>query len=110
MQIFSQFGSDLDEITKKRLEYGAALTAVFRQRCREPLSEWQQAALLVTAREGFFNRFPADRIMKIRDDYLQWLAEKNPTLTLMIERAMTLDDDLKSRIREAAQSFFAELK
>lgn len=110
MQIFSQFGSDLDEITKKRLEYGAALTAVFRQRCREPLSEWQQAALLVTAREGFFNPFPADRIMKIRDDYLQRLAEKDPTLTIMIERAKTLDDDLKSRIREAAQRFFAEIK
>jgi proton translocating ATP synthase, F1 alpha subunit len=108
MQIFSQFGSDLDEVTKKRLEYGAALTAVFRQRRGEPLLEWQQAVLLVTAREGFFNRFGAGGILKVKDDYLGWFEKMNSTLTLMIERAKTLDTDLKARITEAANRFFSE--
>lgn len=41
---FAQFGSDLDEATKKQIERGQRLTELLKQPQYSPLSIWEQVA------------------------------------------------------------------
>ena len=59
---FAQFGSDLDEETKKQIERGQRLTELLKQPQYEPMSVWEQAASLVAVNNGAFDAVPASKI------------------------------------------------
>ena len=49
---FSQFGSDLDDTTRRVLESGERMMAALRQGRYEPLDDWKQAILILAVSEG----------------------------------------------------------
>ena len=49
MEIFTQFSSDLDDVTKKQLAYGTGLMHILRQPQYSPYSQHRQVVLLVSA-------------------------------------------------------------
>ena len=53
LNTFAQFGSDLDESTKRVLDSGVRMMAALRQRRFEPLPDWKQALLIYAVAEGF---------------------------------------------------------
>ncbi len=53
LAVFSQFGSDLDEATKKVLASGERMMAALRQDRYSPLADWQQALLILSVAGGF---------------------------------------------------------
>jgi F-type H+-transporting ATPase subunit alpha len=53
---FSQFASDLDEDTKKRIARGRLLTEVLKQKQYAPLSVAEQVVMLLGATKGAFDR------------------------------------------------------
>ena len=108
MQVFSQFGSDLDEQTKRQLKYGAGLMQLLRQKNRAPLSLWQQVVLLMTAQDGQFMNVPASLIGKVRDDFLAWFEKKHGTITLRIEHEKMHSQELREEILEAGREYFRE--
>lgn len=59
---FAQFGSDLDEDTKKTINRGQRLTELLKQPQYQPLGVWEQVASLVAVNEGVFDSVPADKI------------------------------------------------
>jgi F-type H+-transporting ATPase subunit alpha len=59
---FAQFGSDLDEDTKKTIARGQRLTELLKQPQYQPLSVWQQTASLIAANEGIFDKVPVEKI------------------------------------------------
>ncbi len=59
---FAQFGSDLDEATKKQIERGQRLTELLKQPQYQPMSVWEQAASIFVVSEGLFDAVPASNI------------------------------------------------
>ena len=59
---FSQFGSDLDEATKRQIERGQRLTELLKQPQYEPMSIWEQSASIYAVNAGCFDKVPADKI------------------------------------------------
>lgn len=59
---FAQFGSDLDEATKKQIERGQRLTELLKQPQYQPLSVWQQVASILCVTSGHFDDVPAAKI------------------------------------------------
>ncbi len=59
---FTQFSTDLDADTKKRINRGQRLTEILKQPQYSPLSIWQQAATFIAATEGVFDDVPMDKI------------------------------------------------
>ena len=107
MQVFSQFGSDLDDQTKRQLKYGAGLMQLLRQSNHAPLKLWQQVVLLITAQDGQFMRVPARQIGKVKSDLLLWFEKKHSTITLLIEHEKMYSDELKDKILTAGREFFS---
>ncbi|MBP1587820.1 MAG: F0F1 ATP synthase subunit alpha [Clostridia bacterium] len=106
MQVFSQFGSDLDEQTKRQLLYGAGLMQLLRQKNRAPLRLWQQVVLLLVAQDGRFMDVPARRVCAVRDDFLAWFGNKHSTITLRIEHEKMHSQELRDEILEAGREYF----
>jgi F-type H+-transporting ATPase subunit alpha len=59
---FAQFGSDLDEATKKQIERGQRLTELLKQHQYQPMSIWEQCASIFVVSEGLFDKVPAANI------------------------------------------------
>ena len=108
MQVFSQFGSDLDDVTKRQLKYGAGLMQLLRQPNKSPLSLWQQVVLLITAQGGLFMDVPLTDIQKAKTELLKWFGETQNALILKIEHGRKYSDELKERILDAGRQFFAD--
>jgi F-type H+-transporting ATPase subunit alpha len=59
---FTQFSTDLDADTKKRINRGQRLTELLKQPQYSPYSVWEQTAVLLAATEGVFDDVPMDKI------------------------------------------------
>lgn len=105
MQVFSQFGSDLDPQTEKQLRYGAGLMQLLRQKNHSPLASWQQVVLLVAAREKLFLDVPPREIGKVRDGFLSWFSTSHGALALKIEHGHSLTDEMQAAIAEAGRNY-----
>jgi len=55
LKAFSQFGSDIDDETKKKLDRGARLMEVLRQNQGEPLEVEDQILLILAITEGILD-------------------------------------------------------
>lgn len=64
---FTQFGSDLDDATKKQIERGQRLTELLKQHQYQPLSIWQQVVSILCITAGHFDKVP---VAKIKDAQL----------------------------------------
>ena len=108
MQVFSQFGSDLDDQTRDQLKYGEGLMQLLRQTNRSPLPLWQQVVLLLAAQDRLFMKVPVRKITAVRSEFLNWFGNVHSTLTLRAEHEKLFSAELKDKILGAARSFFAE--
>jgi F-type H+-transporting ATPase subunit alpha len=59
---FAQFGSDLDEATKSKIDRGQRLTELLKQHQYQPMSIWEQAVSIFAVSEGLFDKVPASNI------------------------------------------------
>ncbi len=59
---FTQFSTDLDEETKKRINRGQLLTELLKQPQYEPMSVWEQTVSLYAATQGAFDAVPVDKL------------------------------------------------
>ncbi|MBP5230140.1 MAG: F0F1 ATP synthase subunit alpha [Clostridia bacterium] len=109
MQVFSRFGSDLDELTRTQLRYGDGLMRLLRQSNRAPLSLWQQVVLLTAVQDRLFLNVPPKRIPEVKADLLSWFGSRHGTLTLRVEHAKKDSDALRGEILEACRAYFAGL-
>ena len=110
MQVFAQFGSELDEQTALQLKYGAGLMQLLRQPTRAPLSMRDQVILLLTAQARCFLDIPPKEISRVKRELLDWFDANHGSLCLRIDHASAWSDKLKDEILAAAGEFFKERK
>jgi F-type H+-transporting ATPase subunit alpha len=74
---FAQFGSDLDDATKKLIERGQRLTELLKQPQYSPLSIWEQVASIFAVNEGHFDAVPREKIKDAQAALLAKLAKEH---------------------------------
>ena len=81
---FAQFGSDLDEATKKQIDRGQRLTELLKQPQYQPMSIWEQSVSIFAVSEGLFDDVPTSKIKQAQEALLTrlWTDEKEAMRTL----------------------------
>lgn len=81
---FTQFGSDLDEATKKQIDRGQRLTELLKQHQYQPLSVWQQVVSILSVTTGAFDKIPVAKIKDAQSAVLTrlWADHKKEMTTL----------------------------
>ena len=75
LQSFSQFSSDLDEITKATLEHGERVVEVLRQKQFAPLHQADQAMILLAVQEKYTRWLPLNAIQDFKDNLVKYFAK-----------------------------------
>ncbi len=93
LEVFSRFGSRLDERTRQTLARGRAVREALKQPQYDPLSAVEQLAILLAATEGLFDSVPPDRVSEASAKLRRVLPERLPLLRKSVDEAQKLSVD-----------------
>lgn len=105
MEVFTQFSSDLDEVTKRQLVYGQGLMRLLRQRQYHPLNQHQQVITLVAALGHLFQDVLVDQIDQAQRELIEELEGQAPDLCQRIDQTGKLPDEDRQEIVRLAKAF-----
>ncbi|MBE6800614.1 MAG: F0F1 ATP synthase subunit alpha [Ruminococcaceae bacterium] len=106
---FMQFGSDIDEDTKKTLASGKLLTEALRQPRYSPIEDNLQTILIFAVSEGFADKISPDDMEKFERDLYEFFRKEKPELALKVKNAKKFDYELKNSLEEALSEFAERL-
>ncbi|HVY57763.1 MAG TPA: F0F1 ATP synthase subunit alpha [Xanthobacteraceae bacterium] len=99
LEVFTRFGTMVDERTRKVIEHGRRIRAVLGQRQFAPLSLGAEVALLCAVADGVLDPVPLDRIDAFRARLGVWLGEHCPEILALDDEAKPLSDTVRARLR-----------
>ncbi|HUK07423.1 MAG TPA: F0F1 ATP synthase subunit alpha [Stellaceae bacterium] len=104
LEVFTRFGTMVDERTRKVIEHGRRIRAVLSQRQFAPLALGEEVALLTAVSEGVLDEVPLEQVKTFQIELGQWLREHCPEIMELDDQATPLSTDLRSRLKTALSS------
>ncbi|MEE1043678.1 MAG: F0F1 ATP synthase subunit alpha, partial [Clostridia bacterium] len=95
LQAFSQFGSDLDEDTKKRLALGERIVEVLKQKKNAPVRVGCQVAIVYAVVNGYLNDVPVNKVEEYEERLFELLETKYSALLERFENNFCDDEDIE---------------
>jgi F-type H+-transporting ATPase subunit alpha len=105
---FSQFASDLDELTRRQLDRGKRVTELMKQGQFSPLSVGEMAFSLFAANEGFLDDVEADQIVRFEKALLDYVRSSQKALLDKINESGDYDAEIEAGMRAAMEEFKAK--
>ena len=109
LQAFAQFGSDLDESTKKTLVHGDILMEVLRQNQYSPMDFVRQTIEIFTAQHRYLDSLERKQVRPFLDQLWVGLKNQHQELLTELEETKALGDELMAKLKEAISSLCKSL-
>ena len=110
MEVFTQFASDLDETTKRQLQYGQGLMQLLRQPQYHPLKQHEQVITLVAALNHIMQEIPEKEIHAFQEGLLAYAESHAQGLISEIDSIGQLNDDMKASILRLSEEYLTEYR
>lgn len=107
---FSQFGSDVDDNTKKVLRSGELMMAVLRQGRYAPLPEWKQVLLIYAVSEGFASNVGPEKMEEFAERLYDYFEHKCQKMKKLLEQGNKLDHAALADLKQALSAFLSEVR
>ena len=105
LQAFAQFGSDLDEATKAKIERGERIVELFKQNQYSPMSVAEMGTVLFAANEGFLDDVDVDNVVKFEALMLDWMRSEQKELLDKINEKGDYNDEIAASLKAALEKF-----
>ena len=105
MAVFTRFGSDVDESTKKMLNRGQTLTELLKQPKSKPYTLFEEVALLSAYRGGVFENIAESDIKNCADTMLCYLHDNCASIENAVNVSGDLTDENEKRLKESLNHF-----
>ena len=105
LQAFSQFGSDLDADTKKRLNQGERIVEVLKQPQNSPIPVEKQVIIICAVVSGELLDIPVELIGTFQKELFEYIDGTYGDIPETIRATGKLEDDIKSRLTQAIEEF-----
>ncbi len=105
---FSQFASDLDEVTRKQLERGKRVTELMKQKQFKPLSVTEMSLSLTAANEGYLDDIPVDKINDFETALHDYAATNAKDLAEKIGDNGNFSDEIAAQLKQVIETFKAK--
>ena len=106
---FAQFGSELDDDTKERLDQGERIREILKQPQYQPLPVEKQVAIIYAAVNNHLLDLPVDQILDFQKELFELIDTKYPEIFTSIAETKVMDDATEEKlikaINEAKESF-----
>ncbi len=108
LQAFAQFGSDLDEDTKIRLDQGARIVEVLKQQRNKPVEVYNQVLIIYAVVNDFLKDIDIEDISDFEDSLFEYI-KIYPEFEKAIKETGSLDDNtvalMEKAINECKEKF-----
>lgn len=108
LQAFSQFGSDLDKDTKKRLAQGERIVEVLKQNRSEPIPVEHQVVIIYAVVNDYLREIPIKYILDFQRDLFDYIDSSHPDIVKSINETKDLDEDTEKALVEALDMFIVK--
>lgn len=105
---FTQFGSDLDEATRKQLNRGEKMVELLKQGQYAPMTVTQEVMIVWMGTNGHLDHLPNDAIARFEQEFFAFCSEKYPDLEHTLSKELKISDELNAKLNEAAEKFKEE--
>ena len=100
LQSFAQFGSDLDEDTKRRLAQGERIVEVLKQNRTAPIAVENQVAIIYAVTNNMLDDVKVEDIMDFESELYAHL-DANPDVLAEIREKGTMGDETAEKLKDA---------
>ena len=98
LEVFTRFGTMVDERTRKIIEHGRRIRAVLGQRQFTPRALGEQVSLLSALAQGLLDDMPLDLVEVFKTRLGSWLSEEFPEAMMLNDQVRALSDDFRGRL------------
>ncbi len=104
---FSQFASELDADSKKKLVRGERLVEAMKQKENQPRVLWQEVLILWGLMHGFYDPLPLAEVQQRIEDLFVFAEATDPELIKIIEKEKTLTDVVEEKLETLYKQRFS---
>ena len=104
LQDFTQFGTDIDDVTKKTLDSGRRLTSVLKQGRYQPADNWKQALILFAVTEDLTGNNDLEE-NEYANGLFRFFENEKPELCSFLKSGVKMSDSDKEKIRAAVTEY-----
>lgn len=102
---FSQFGSDIDKDTKRRLDHGERLMEILKQRQYHPVKVEHQVMIIFAAINQFLADVEVPAIKEFEAGLYDFMDTHHPEIGKEIKSTGVISDELDSKLRSAIKEY-----
>ncbi|MCH5162534.1 MAG: F0F1 ATP synthase subunit alpha [Clostridiales bacterium] len=107
LEVFAQFGADLDDVTAKKLEHGKRISEILKQDVHRPMEIEHQVVLLYLATKDMLSSFPVARVTEFKDRFIKYFDINYASVVAQIKEKGEITMDASIKIEEAVNAFSA---
>ena len=105
LQAFAQFGSDLDEVTKRTLARGERMVQLLNQGRFDPMPVEEQVAVIFAGNQGFLDDLEVARVRPFCDGLREYLRSQSADVLDEIREQGELSEENETRLRDAIAAY-----
>ena len=105
LQAFAQFGSDLDESTKKSLARGERMIELLNQGLLDPLPVEEQVAVIFAGAQGYLDDIEVERVSAFGDGLRDFMRSQYPAVLAAIRDEKVLSPESEAALKEALDAY-----
>ncbi|QCI21342.1 F0F1 ATP synthase subunit alpha [Buchnera aphidicola (Hyadaphis tataricae)] len=102
---FSQFASDLDDVTRTQLSRGQKITELFKQKQYSPMSLSEQSLILFVIENHFLDDIPINDIVAFETEILIYAANQYSDLMHQIDQNGSFNTDIATQFIQLITEF-----
>jgi F-type H+-transporting ATPase subunit alpha len=107
---FTQFGSDLDEATRKQLNRGEKMVELLKQGQFVPMPVARQVMMIWAGTNGYLDDLPTEAVGQFETEYLAFCDKNFPDIEHTLAKENVISDQTEAKLKEAADKFKAQFK
>ncbi|MDR2436741.1 MAG: F0F1 ATP synthase subunit alpha [Endomicrobium sp.] len=105
LQAFTQFGSDLDEDTLKRLERGKRIAEILKQPQYKPYDELSEILSIFAVTSGLFDNIDVDKVVVAEHQMIEYIKKTYPETVKKLSTGAKIDNALKTELEKEINEF-----
>jgi len=105
MEAFAQFGSELDEATRRQLARGERLTELLKQDQYQPMPVEYQVLSVYIGTADHLRDIPVADVARFEKEFHEYVRSERPQLPRRMAETGDLDDQTRQELEEAIKEF-----
>jgi F-type H+-transporting ATPase subunit alpha len=102
---FAQFGSDLDEATRKQLNLGQRMQEVLKQGQYEPMPVENQVAIIYAGVNGHLDNVPVEKVREFEKGFHKFLTTGYKKTLAAIAEKKELTEEIEKELKKAIEEY-----